>query len=452
MPSSFVFIFIFILLATVLTHVVPAGNYERTISESGQEIVLPESFQYVESTPVGPFRMFVCIGNAFVSTADIIFCILFAYCFIGILIECGVFNTIFGIIVTKLKDKSKFLLPIIMLSFGLMGSVAGLAEETFGMFPVCISLALALGYDKIVGGAIVYLAVFTGFAAATFNPFTIGIAQAIAEVPTYSGLGYRIICFIIFMSILIIYVMKYAAKVKKNPTKSLLYGYAETDVNIETSVIADIKLNISQILSMALFIAILILIVVGAIKWQWYISEITGLFLGGIILLAVINRWSPNKLAERIVSIGSDTLFSMMAIGFSNAICNVMTQGNITDTIVHAMASLLEGTSGYISALTMLIIQNLLNFFIPSGPGQAAVSMPIMSAFADVSGMTRQLAVLAFQFGDGFSNIFWPTMVCMMCGIMKIPVGKWYKFVTPLFGLLFLAQVILVMIAVFIGY
>lgn len=161
---------------------------------------------------------------------------------------------------------------------------------------------------------------------------------------------------------------------------------------------------------------------------------------------------SANKIADSFVEIGAETMFSMLCIGISNAVCGIMDTGAITDTIVHGMASLLNGTSGYVSAILMLVIQNLLNFFIPSGPGQAMVSMPIMSSLADVTGLSRQLSVLAFQFGDGYSNIFWPTMVCMMCGIMKIPVTKWYRYLSPLFAIMFAAQVILIVLAVAIGY
>lgn len=194
------------------------------------------------------------------------------------------------------------------------------------------------------------------------------------------------------------------------------------------------------------------MIVAGAILFGWYIAEISAIFFTATILAGIIFGWSGNKIADSFVEIGAETMFSMLCIGLSNAVCGVMNAGGITDTIVHAMASVLEGTSGYISGILMLLTQNLLNFFIPSGPGQAMVSMPIMSSLADVTGLSRQLAVLAFQFGDGYSNIFWPTMVCMMCGIMKIPVTKWYKYLTPLFGLMFIAQVVLILIAVGIGY
>ena len=449
-PHSFLIIFAFIVIATLLTHIVPAGEFTRIATDSGQEIVQANSFHPVAQSPVGFLQMFSVIGEAFAANASIIFCILFAYCFVGALVEGGVFNAVFGRIIQKLKSRTRLLLPLVMLLFAVMGSVAGLAEETFGLFPVFIALALSLGYDRIVGSAIVYLAVFTGFAAATFNPYTIGVAQTIAEVPLYSGLGYRVICFVVFVFILIAYVMRYADRVKKDITQSILYDIekpqALAEDNLETNITPRQKIAI------VVFLAVMALIVVGALCWGWYINEIMGLFIVGFIAIGVINGWSPNTICEKMVDIGSQTLFSMMIIGFSNAVSMVLEKGHIIDSIVNYMASWMQNCSGYTSALLMLVIQNILNIFIPSGPGQAAVAMPIMSAFADVTGNSRQLAVLAFQFGDGLSNIFWPTMVFMMCGIIKVPVGKWYRFITPLFGLMLIAQVVLLSVAVAIGY
>lgn len=449
-PNSFVIIFAFILMAAVLTFVVPAGEYDRVCNDTGAEVVLADSFHYVESAPIGPMALFVTIAEAFAGNADIIFCILFAYCFVGALVESGAFHAVIQKVMNALKNRTALLLPLVMLLFGVMGSVAGIAEETFGMFPICITLAFALGYDRIVGGSIVYLAVFTGFAAATFNPYTVGVAQTIAGVPLYSGILYRMICFFVFMSILILYVMRYAAKIKADPSKSILFGYEE--VPPQTKLDGGSGITGRQLCALLLFALIFFFIVFGAIQWGWYINEILALFVIGFILMGIINRWSPNTMGDKMVTIGSGTLFSMLIIGFSNTVSLVLEKGRIIDTIVHYMASWMNGSSGYFSAFLMLIIQNLLNFFIPSGPGQAGVSMPIMAAFADVTGNTRQLAVLAFQFGDGFSNIFWPTMVCMMCGILKVPIGKWYRFVAPLFGIMFLAQVVLLMVAVAIGY
>lgn len=449
--NSFVFIFFFIVLAVILTHVVPAGAYEYVSNEAGQDVVVADSFHYVEPTPVSIISMFPLIVQAYINTADIIFCILFAYCFVGVLIANQVFDVLFHLLIGKLKNRTYLLIPIVTIFFAALGSLAGLAEETFGMFPVCIALALAMGYDEIVGASMVYVAVFTGFASATFNPYTIGVAQAIAGVPLYSGLGLRVICFVLFVSLLIAYTMAYAAKIKKNPSRSLMYVPGRSQRQDEFHRPPQ-RLTWRQTALGILFVGVIVLIIFGAMVWNWYLLEIGGVFLFASLAAAVLSGWSANQIGERFVELGSETMFSILIIGFANAIALIMETGQITDTIVHGAASLLEGTSGYLAAYIMLIVQNLLNFFIPSGPGQAAVSMPVMASLADVTGLSRQLSVLAFQFGDGYSNLFWPTMVCMMCGILKIPVGKWYRYMAPLFGLMFLLQLVMISFAVAIGY
>jgi uncharacterized ion transporter superfamily protein YfcC len=451
-PNSLVIIFSFILLAMVLTYLVPAGEYDRTVNTSGQEVVIADSFHYVERSPVSPFKMMTAIVQAFTDNAELIFCILFAYCFFGVLTRIGIFETLILILIRKMKSRVSLVLPVITLVFGLMGSIAGMAEETFGLFPVCISLAIALGYDEIVGGSIVYLAVFTGFASATLNPYTVGIAQTIAEVPLYSGLAFRILCFVIFMSVLIIYTMVYAEKIRKNPEKSLMYDPAKIRPSFDERTIQEARLTNSQKICTFLLVASMFTLFIGVFRFGWYIKEISAIFLTGMILAGFAAGWKPGKIADQFLEIGGETMFSMVVIGISNAICLILSDGKIIDSIVHACSVPLQHTSGYISALLMLVVQNFLNFFIPSGPGQAMVSMPIMTALADVTGTSRQVAVLAFQFGDGYSNIFWPTMVCMMCGIMKIPVAKWYRYILKLFGIMFLLQLILICVAVAIGY
>lgn len=449
--NSFVIIFIFIIFSAVLTCIIPAGEYDRITTADGGEIVDVNSFHTIDQTPVNPLNIFTCITEAFTENAEIIFFILFAYCFVGALMKAGVFDTMMHSAIRLMQGHVEFVLPIIMIIFGVLGSIAGIAEETFGLFPVCIALAVSLGYDEIVGGASIYLAVFTGFASATLNPFTIGIAQTIAGVPIYSGLGFRIVCWFVFMTILICYVMRYANRVRRDPTQSLLHDtHNRTDASY--TIPEHVRMTIRQKLCAVVFVAVLIMVVVGVMAFGWYIKELSALFFAATIIVGILAGWSPSTIADNFVDSGSNTVFSMLIIGFSNAISVILAKGHITDSIVHGLASLLNGTSGYISALLMLLIQNLLNFFIPSGPGQAVVSMPIMAALADVTGMSRQLAVLAFQFGDGYSNMLWPTMVCMMCGIMKIPVNKWYRFLLPLFMIMFIAQIIMICIAVYIGY
>lgn len=456
-PNSLVFIFAFILLAMILTYLIPAGHYERVLDDAtGQELVIADSFTYTEQTPVTPWKMFMLIGEGFVQQGQLIFLIMFAYAFMDSLVKCGVFDSLFGLIFRHGLHTRKIIIPIIMCCFGLMGSVAGLAEETFGLFPVCISLALALGYDEIVGASMIYLAVFTGFASATTNPYTIGVAQTIAGLPMFSGIGYRIVCWIVFMGILIIYTMRYASKVKADPTKSLLYDPSKPQKNeaIYNRIYESTQkpMSLSTKLNIIVFFVTIGATIFGALALGWYLTELTALFIIATIIVGVINRYSPNKIAEDFVESAGSTMFSLVCIGLANGICLVMTEGNIIDTILYGLANFLNNFSGYFSGIMMLFIQNLLNFFIPAGPAQAAVSMPIMAPLADLCGISRQVAVLAFQFGDGYSNLFWPTMVCMMCGMLKIPVTKWYRYISPMFLVNILAQVVMISIAIFIGY
>lgn len=453
-PNALVLLFIFIVAAMILTWVIPAGQYDRVFDEaSGYEIVDPTSFRYIERTPVDPLQMLSLIGVGFGGQAQIIFSIIFACIFIGMLKQSGTIDALFGAATRKLKSNVKFLLPVIMVMLSLMGSVAGIAEESYGLYPVCITLAVALGYDEIVGIAISYLAVFTGFASATMNPFTIGVAQSIAQVPLFSGIWLRIICYVVYMAVLIAYTMRYAARIKADPTKSLMYGVksAYRDGS-QTAPTEHTGMTVSQKLCAVVFLLTMVMMAVGTLVWGWYLNEIIALFCGASLLIGIINRMGPNEIAGSFIKMTADTAFPILAIGLANVICAVMDAGHITDTVLHAFATLLQTTSGYFSAVLMMVLQTLLNFFIPSGPGQAAVSMPIMAPLADLCGLSRQTAVLAFQFGDGYSNIFWPTMVVSVLGMVKLPTDKFYKFMGPLFAIMFGLQIVFMCIAVAVGY
>ncbi|MEG1862336.1 MAG: YfcC family protein [Oscillospiraceae bacterium] len=453
-PNSYVIIFIMIVIAALLTHIIPSGEFDRIENELGRQVVVNGSYHSVEGSPVGIFGIFSAIVAGFTQSADIIFFIVFAYGFVYTLMKNGTFDAMMGSVMRKFQNNTLLLFFVVMVIFGILGSTMGMSEETYGMFPIFIGLAIALGYDAIVGGAIVTIAVSTGFASATLNPFTVGVAQGIAEVEPYSGTGFRVICLIVFMSISISYIFAYAIKIKKDPTKSLLYGEKLTYVTsgLTKEELMNIEMTTRHKLCAGVFVGVIVLLVYGTTVKSWYIPQIATLFLMGMIVAGIIGGDSANQIAETFVEAARGMMFGALMVGMSRAILVVLQQGIIIDSVVYGLSRALEGTSGAVSGILMVLVQNLLNFFIPSGSGQAAVSMPIMAPLADLVGITRQTAVLAFQFGDGYSNMFWPTSVCMICGLMGIPVNKWYKFVTPLFGIMLVAQVVLMTIAVAIGY
>lgn len=448
-PHTYVIIGLMAVIAAVMTWIIPAGQFERITDEALNRIILvPGSYHVIESTPVGLFKLLVLFQQAMIESSGIIFFIFFAYGFVYMEIKCGAFDAAVGALLRKVGKRDHIIIPVFMLFFAIAGSTFGMTEETYGLLPVFMGIALALNYDALVGGAMVYIGVITGFAAATFNPFTLGVAQGIAELPLFSGLAFRAIVFVIFVTITTTYVMRYAEKVRKDPSRSIV---ADIDLAVQKGLtkeqLMEVKFTVRHKISILLLVVTMLMIMYGSIELGWYINEIAGLFIGMTIVVGLIQGYNFSKICEIFVESARNIVFGALVVGLAKTILLVMQEGNIIDTIINYLVMLASTGSKYLSAVMMLIVQNLLNFFIPSGSGQAATSMPIMIPLADMVGLTRQVSVLAYQFGDGFSNMFWPTSIATWCGVMGLPLDKWYKFVTPLAGILFVAQVILILIA-----
>ena len=369
------------------------------------------------------------------------------------LISLGAFYGGLGTLIKKFNGRETLIFPIFMMIFGVCGSTFGLYEETYGLLPAFMGISIALGYDALVGGAAIIVGTATGFAAATLNPFTIGIAQGIADVPIGSGLGFRIIVFLVFQATAIIYVMFYARKVKLHPEKSIV---KDVKFNLSNGLTRDelekLPFTTRHKLIMGLFLVTIGILIYGTTHFGWYLNELSTLFFVMMLITGLIGGCNLSQIAQHFINSTSDVLFGAFAVGVARALTIVMEEGQIIDTIINYMSTFLAVLPKTIAAVGMIIVQNLINFFIPSGSGQAATSMPIMAPLADAIGLTRQTAVLAFQFGDGFSNLFWPTSSATLCGLMGLPINKWYKFITPLFLIMLLLQIIFIIIAVVINY
>lgn len=454
MPHAYVIIFAMTVLTAILANIVPAGVYDRIEDEAGNTVVVADSFHYVDHIGCSITDMFLAIEQGFTDAGQIIFFVIFAYAFVIMLVKNGTFNAIVGAVLRGIGDRIELVIPMCMLLFGVLGSTMGLFEETYGLIPVFISMAALMGFDAMVGGSIVYIGVAVGFAAATINPFTIGIAQEVAGVQLFSGIGYRIFCFVVFMGISIAYVWLYARRVKKDPTKSYLYGYEmETmDAGVTREELLEMKMSPIHKISCVLFVGTVGILLWGCIKQGWYISEISSLFIIMMIITGIVSRFSASQICEYFIEASKEMMYGALLIGLSYSIPIIMENASIIDSVVHWLATLLANFSGVASAMGMLFVQNIINFFIPSGGGQALVTVPILSPVGELVGVSKQITVLAYQFGDGFSNIFWPTSVFMMCGIMRMPIDRWYRFITPLFLWLFLASIVLLGGAFVIGY
>ncbi|WP_419022976.1 YfcC family protein [Emergencia sp.] len=453
-PHTYVIIGIILVIVTLMTYVIPAGQYDRVMDEaSDQEIIVTGSYHHVKQTPVGPFKMVTALAKGMVDASDIIFFCFFAYGLVYMMIKTGAFYGGVSALKRVMRGKEILILPVFMIVFGICGSTFGMYEEVYGLLPAFIGIAIAMGYDGLVGGATVVLGVVTGFAAATLNPFTIGIAQGIAGLPIGSGVWYRIICLVLFEALAIWYVMRYAHRVKKNPSLSIVRDvHFNVDEGMTSEKMEQLPFTGRHKLIMLVFVCTIGLLVYGTTQFGWYLSELSALFIIAMFVVGLLGGFGPSEICRKFVEAASEILFGAVVIGVARSLVVVMNEGNIIDSLVYYMSSALTDVPNGIAAVGMVIVQNILNFFIPSGSGQAAVSMPIMANLADSIGMHRQIAVLAFQFGDGFSNMFWPTVIATECGIMGIPLQKWYKFAWPLFIMMFALQVVLIVVATMIGY
>ena len=438
-----------IILCAILTYIVPAGAYDMMVLDDGREVVDPDTFRYIDQTPVDLMGTMSAVFRGMLGAADIVFLIfIFGACF-GVIGDTGAIEAGLVKVSKALAGKELFIIPVMMFIFSLMGAIIGSAEDLLPYIPICVSLCLALGFDSITGTAIVLCGGAAGFGGAFMNAYTEGVAQSIAGLPMFSGLGYRIVVYVSMVVVTVAFVMIYARRVKKNPTLSRMY---EEDQKREDKLELDEELHPFGIRQKLVLLALLITIVLlayGTIQWGWYFNEIAGLFFGLAIVSAIIGGMSVNEFAESISNGMTGICGGALVCGFARGLMVVLTDGNIIHTLLHATANILMQLPSVISAVGMYIFQCLLNFIIPSGSGQAAVSMPIMAPLADMVGVTRQTATLAFQLGDGISNIFTPTSGYFMAALAlaKIPWEKWARWILPLIGIQYLLGAILVVIA-----
>lgn len=357
-----------------------------------------------------------------------------------------------GRLIRSMKGATIAIIPIVMILFSLFGAIFGFAEETIPFMPIFVSLMVASGFDSITGVAVVLCGAGAGVSAAFMNPFTVQVAQGIAELPLMSGVGFRFIMYICMVTLTIAVVMRYAIKVKKNPQLSSMYEFDKTRTDVvNLSELPDF--GTKEKLIIVVFLSSIILLIFGVVKNGWYIDEIAALFLGMSMIVAVIAKMGFNNYAICLGKGMAEIAAGALVVGFARGVLVVMNDGNILHTLLHSAAGFLENLPSTISAIGMYFFQCILNFIVPSGSGQAAVSMPIMAPLSDLVGVTRQTSVLAYQLGDGISNIFTPTSGYFMAALSlaKVPWQKWAKWILPLICLQYILGAIFIVIAQSIG-
>jgi len=460
-PHTLVILFSMVILAQLLTYVIPAGSFDRVETASGRLQVVPGSFHLTPDTPaVSPFASLTAIPKGFSGAHEIIFFVFIIGGMFAVLRATGTLEAGMASLLRRWGGQPFWLVAGGITLFAAGSTTVGFGEEYYPFVPVVVSLCLALGYDRLTAIAIIMVGYGAGYGPALINPFTTLIAQDIAGLEPASGLWYRALMFCVFVPLGIHHVWSYAKKVKRDPAASLVAGIdvpagAAIPQRQDTSALDNLEpMTRVQKAIMTVLAAGMVLLIYGMSAWKWGLFEMQGLFAGMTLAIAAIARMSPNRTATEF-SIGAGSLTSVaLLIGVARAIQVVLDEGGIVDTMVYGISVPVQELPGAVSAVGMFFVQSIANFFIPSGSGQAYVTMPIMAPLADIVGVSRQVAVLAFQFGDGFSNILIPTQYVLI-GILAmagIPYDRWLKFILPFMAKVAVVGSIALVVAVLIGY
>ena len=428
-PHVFVLILIMIVCATVLTYVLPAGTYNRYVDEAtGTTLVEDGSYQQIEQTPVSIFGMLQAIPDGLIDAASIVSMVLVYGGAFGIInttrvIEYGIASSI-----EKMRRFSALIIPVIMILFSLMGSMLGVSESCYAFIPLCIMLANMMG-----------------FTAGPMNMYTTGIAQQIAELPLFSGIGVRLLVYVVLMALAIGYVLWYGARIKKDPTRSLMYNVAVAEEESIESKYSAAGFTARKKLTMAVLLLGFCGLIFGIVGLGWWEgSTIGGYLLGMSIVVAAVDGKKPNEMAQGFTDGAKGVLMGALMVGFARAIILILTEGNVIDTVLYYASLLINKTSSSVAAAVIYVFTFFFNFLVPSGSGKAAIVMPLLVPMADMADIT--------QLGDGPTNLFWPTAAMAALAMGNVPYSKWFKWYLPLTLVIFVVSIIIVVICAQVGY
>lgn len=436
MPHTLVLVAALIAVVLALSWILPSGAFER-VEKDGRQVPVAGSYHPLEKERLGLQWLLIAPIQGFADGAAIIAFLLLIGGAFQVIQETGIVEFAIRRSTAALTSRpflEHLLIPVMMTFFSLGGAIFGMSEETIPFILIFVPLAISLGYDSIVGISIPFLGAAAGFAAAFFNPFTVGIAQGLAGVPLYSGLGYRVFTFVVGTAVMIAWVMRYARRVKKNPASSLVYEIdRQRDLSAFRLDRGPEPWTGRRLTVLLLFLGSMGLLVWGILEKGWYIEEIGALFLAMGILMGLVAGLGSDKIATSFVAGAKDMVGVTLIIACARALLAIAREGQVLDTLLHYGAQSISGLHPVIAAHLMFLLQCGINFFIHSGSAQAALTMPILAPLADLVGLTRQTAVYAFQLCE-FVNPILPTSAVTMgvLGMAKIPWERWARFFFPL--------------------
>jgi uncharacterized ion transporter superfamily protein YfcC len=450
-PHTLVLLFAIMVLAWASTWVLPQGRFQTVEDDKGHALVVPGTYAHVdERVQLSPLALFTVVPRALAAAQDIIFFVLIVGGAIAVLRATGMIDAMLGAILRRIGHSPGLLIGIGMTVFAAGSGAIGVAEEYIPFAAMLIALCLAMRMDAITAMGIMVGGYGIGYGVAALNPFTVQVAQGVAGLAPTSGIGFRLALFLPFVAIGVHHVYRYAMRVAADPSQSLMVGIAP--VHLPPTEYP--PLDGRRLAVFLMVVAVLVLMVWGIIARGWYLVELGALFLGLAVFAGLVGRLGADGTAKRFGEGAAELATTALLIGFARSIALLLEDGQVLHTIVNGLAGPLQMVGAHAAAVGMLLIQTVLNFFIPSGSGQAFVTMPIMAPLGDLVGVSRQTSVLAYQFGDGLSNMIVPTNIVLMSilGIAGIPYDRWLRFIWPLLLKLLAAAAVTMVIAVTIGY
>ncbi|NNK32147.1 MAG: YfcC family protein [Xanthomonadales bacterium] len=451
-PHTLVLLYGMIVLAYGLTLVLPAGQFETELNAHGHEVVVPGTYAVIEETgPLPLSSLFTVIPRGLESAQGIIFFVFIIGGALAVIRATGALDAALAGILARFGGQPALLVLMGMLAFAVGSSTIGMAEEYIPLVAILITLCVGMRMDTVAAVGIMVVGYGVGYGTAVMNPFTVLVAQEVAGLTPVSGMGFRLAMFLPFFALGYFHVLRYARRVRSDPLNSLVADVPEAQPPTppETG-----PLTGRQKLVLLVTVLALGVVVWGIKVHQWYFVELGGAFFALALVTALIYRMNLDDTARHFIAGAGELIGTALLIGFARGIEIMLSDGQVLHTIVNGLSQPLVAVGAELSAVGMLFIQSILNFFIPSGSGQAYVTMPIMAPISDIVGVSRQVAVLAYQMGDGFMNMVVPTNAVLMgiLGICGIPYGRWFRFVWPLMLQLLLLGSVTMAIAAFIGY
>jgi len=521
-PHTYVIVFAIVVFSAMLTWIVPGGTFDRhtvTVNGIDRNVVIPGSFHYTEKNPQ-TWQVFSALFDGFVDKADIIIFILIIGGAFWIMNESKAIDVSIQAFlrfskkmehnrIIKKLGADNIIFILIMLMFSIFGAVFGMSEETIAFVVIFVPLAVSMGYDSIVGVSLCFVAAALGFAGAILNPFTIGIAQGLSNLPLFSGIQYRMFCWLIINTAGFIFIIRYARSIKKNPLRSIVakedeywrgkqesgtiqinyhtpvqawimhvilvivsaifsWYYPVTQITIGGGSVSLPLLPVLTILSaitgwltlrksvhffiIHLLAYTILILITGVMGYGWYIMEIATLFFALGISTGISMNYNPDKITKLFLEGVKDIQSAALIVGLAGGIIIILNNGNIIDTLLFKLSESISGMGKMASISMMYVVQNLINLVMPSGSAKAALTMPMMSQFSDLIGVSRQATVMAYQLGDGFTNMITPTSGVLLgvLSVAKIPYDKWFRWILPLMIILIIIGFLLLIPTIYL--